>query len=187
MPEGYLYYRDYNQFVVLDPETGRTLADNELKDKNVTISLPGDWAGGNYYFDENQGVIASDEQGRIKWKYKMPFSEYKHIYAGPLPDEFGNVYFSDNGGNIYSLDKNGNERYIFLEKNKYYSPTKIFINDDGEVICLGNNVGLFCIGKKSIEVFVNDQKINFNVEPVIENGNILVPFRPVFESLPRVL
>jgi internalin A len=37
--------------------------------------------------------------------------------------------------------------------------------------------------EKPIEVFIEGKKIEFTVQPTIENGTTLVPFRPVFESV----
>ena len=37
--------------------------------------------------------------------------------------------------------------------------------------------------KDKIDVFYNDEIINFDVEPVIENGRTLVPLRAIFETM----
>lgn len=46
-----------------------------------------------------------------------------------------------------------------------------------------NTIGVNAGQKENIQVFINEQKISFDVLPQIENGRVLVPFRAVFESM----
>ncbi|KNY26541.1 stalk domain-containing protein [Pseudobacteroides cellulosolvens] len=41
----------------------------------------------------------------------------------------------------------------------------------------------FAADNKSISVYLNDTKLQFDVEPYIKNGRTMVPFRKIFESL----
>ncbi|UQZ84668.1 Protease inhibitor precursor [Paenibacillus konkukensis] len=43
--------------------------------------------------------------------------------------------------------------------------------------------GAAAAADKPIRVFLDNKQINFEVDPVLENGTTLVPFRPIFEKL----
>jgi len=66
------------------------------------------------------------------------------------------------------------------------------LNKWGVVLCLSvcfilSTVTFGFAAQQPIQVYVDGKRINFNNEPIIENGTTLVEFRPIFESLGLVV
>lgn len=142
------------------------------------------WEGGKYYsFYKNQ-LFAEDLQGNLLWTYEMRSGTYP---SDLVCDKEGNLFFSDNAGNIYALDPNGNERFRLIRDNTNLTLTELQVTDNGDLIGTTEDIGLFYIGKPRIDVYYEGERLEFDKQPVIQQGTTLVPFRALFERLGLVV
>lgn len=133
--------------------TGKLVKNPKLDYRDFDRSmLPNDGKGGFYAPEKEDehglpagnGIVKYNDQGKVIWHYKMRFSGYASIDT-LMSDQYGNVYFLDNGGRLYSLDSNGNERYIVLARdiNRGYFP--LYVSPEGVAVSSNGDVGAYMV------------------------------------------
>ncbi|MDP4182193.1 MAG: stalk domain-containing protein [Bacillota bacterium] len=189
----YIHNRNGKNSEVIDSKDGHILTTvEEAKLNSGNYISRNSWNGGYYYYntlikdtkDKNydSGIVSYDNNDKIKWIYNPP-NGYKGHPDDIVADTSGNVYFSDFAGNLYSLDKNGNERFMVIRNNPEDIPSDLMVTKKGDIVWNSSEIGVLCIGASAISVLMNNEEVNFDNPPFIDNGTTMVPFRPVFEKL----
>lgn len=137
------------------------------------------------YIAVNHSLYAIDiNSGQIKWKISDVGSGNCFEFDG-----YGNIYISGfYGPDIVVIDKYGNE--LYREDSPDYGwvdELKIVGNIlnihywSGDRVLKTLNISQF--RPKEINVLLNGEKIEFDQQPIIQNGRTLVPIRAVVEKM----
>ncbi|MUT66948.1 PQQ-binding-like beta-propeller repeat protein [Paenibacillus sp. NEAU-GSW1] len=154
--ERYIIHTNHLKTAYIDTKTGKTVSSSAIQTKIYDGKLMPNDGKGNRYEPEKldpykmpsgNGLVKVDESGKILWHYKIRFSGYSAVRS-VASDQYGNVYFNDNGGNLYSLDSNGNERFIIIVKDKGLSYFDLYASPKGKVIATNSKLGLYRIERK---------------------------------------
>ncbi len=139
------------------------------------------------YIAVNHILYALDiNSGKMKWKISDVGGGNCFEFDG-----YGNIYISGfYGPDIVVVDKNGKE--LYREDNPNYGWVDeleiegnilniIYWSSDGQRGTKTLNISQF--RTKEINVVLNGEKIEFDQQPVIQNGRTLVPIRAVVEKM----
>lgn len=141
------------------------------------------WWGGSYETTEQENkLIAKNKEGHVVWTY---FTE-KSKYGPPMNvvvNQNGDVFFSDKYGDIYGLDADGNEIVRLIRDQIIETFVSMTLAPDGGIMGVTEDIGLFRIAKSGIDVTIEGLPVAFDQKPLLVEGSLLVPFRPVFEKL----
>lgn len=140
------------------------------------------WSGGSYETTERENnLIAKDNNGHVLWTYFTAYTN--NIPKNVIANQDGDVFFSDNSGNVYGLDAQGNEIFRLIRYVNSTATLSLTLAPDGGIVGVTEDIGLFRIAKTGIDVTIEGSPVTFDLKPVLVEGSLLVPFRPVFEKL----
>lgn len=134
------------------------------------------------YFVEMQKLMAMDaETGNIKW-YVNGAGVFNIIDF----DKAGNIYVSGNPSpDCMVVSKNG--KVLIYDDNGDHWSYDYALHDNILKIYYGNDevkeIDMSEYQNAKLSVFLNGEKVNFDQQPVIQNGRTLVPIRAVVEKM----
>lgn len=164
-----------------EEETRSAYLDSLSRSRWTYYNVP--WNGGSYETTEqDNNLVAKDKEGHVLWTYFTPESQFGHP-SNVIANQDGDVFFKDNGGNVYGLDSEGNEIFRLIRNSKSAILTTLSLTPDGGIIGVTGDIGLFRIAKSGIDVTIEGLPVAFDQKPLLVEGSLLVPFRPVFEKL----
>ncbi|MEK5464902.1 copper amine oxidase N-terminal domain-containing protein [Paenibacillus sp. FSL P2-0136] len=180
---GYLIVEIGNKKILLDDQgklvNGEKIAGN-LQSSFIDYDDFNKWKGGSYETGEGANLIAKNLSGKIKWNYKLrKYGPPENIVANSK----GHVFFSDVNGNIYGLDEMGNEMFCLLRNNSALTLTELLVDNEGDLIGITDNIGMFKIGLRKASMRINGELFKLTKLPVVKSGVVLVPYRNVLERL----
>ncbi|WP_409340275.1 stalk domain-containing protein [Paenibacillus sp. MBLB4367] len=73
--------------------------------------------------------------------------------------------------------------FRIIRNNKDQTSSSLTVVNEGGILAETQDIGLFKIGKKEIGIAVEGEPLRFERKPLIREGHLLVPFRPLFEKL----
>ncbi len=141
------------------------------------------WWGGSYETIEQENkLIAKNNNDHVLWTYVIE----KSTFGSPMNvvvNHNGDVFFSDKYGDIYGLDAEGHEIVRLIRNLFLKTSVSMSLTPDGGIIGVTGDIGLFRIAKSGIDVTIEGLPVAFDQKPLLVEGSLLVPFRPVFEKL----
>ncbi|WP_195724525.1 copper amine oxidase N-terminal domain-containing protein [Paenibacillus monticola] len=187
-----IYFSDVNGYLIVEIGNKRMLLDDqgkpvkiEVEEQNLQSNFTNydysiKWKGGSYEAGEGAVLISRDLSKKIKWTYKL------RRYGPPeniVTNSKGHVFFSDLNGNIYGLDDMGNEMFCLLRNNSAITHTELLVNNEGDLIGITENIGMFKIGLRKASMRINGESFKLPYSPIMKNGVVLVPYRDFLERL----
>ncbi len=169
---------------LLDGRDGTVQDNNDWLDQQKIddLGIPNDGEGGIYLNFDTNGILDVDKSGRVKWEYRTGPKNQLDLYD-VSSDRQGNVYFSNTAGNLYSLDKYGKERFVLVRDNDLFTSSSIVIGHNGNMYCLTEDLGLISLGKKEIQVFLDNRGMYLSRLPIDAGDKVFVPLKAIFEKM----